>query len=246
MRLKSKEDIEKIRKSGRVLAQTHELLQKYAKPGMTTFELDELAREFIREKGGEPAFLHVPGYPASICASVNEVVIHGIPNKKILHEGDILSVDIGVILDGYYSDAAQTHAIGNISSEAQKLLKVTEECLHKAIEAAVLGNRVRDISKAVFDHAQSFGYGVVFEFVGHGVGFALHEEPQVPNYIARGPSPRLRKGMVIAIEPMINIGVPDVEVLDDDWTVVTEDGKLSAHFEHTVAVTDGKADILTL
>jgi methionyl aminopeptidase len=245
IRLKNKEEIKHIQESGRVLAETFKLLEKNVGAGITTLELDELAHDFIVSKGGKPAFLGYMDYPASICASVNHVVIHGIPNKVKLKDGDILSLDLGVDLNGFISDAACTLRIGEVTEEVDRLLKVTEECLHKGIEQAITGNRIHDISAAVYNHAIEYGFGVVHQFCGHGVGFALHEDPQVPNYISHGPNPRIKNGMVLAIEPMINLGADEVVILDDNWTVISVDNSISAHFEHTIAVVDGAPQILT-
>jgi methionyl aminopeptidase len=245
IRLKNKEDIQRIEESGRILAETFELLSKNITAGVNTLQLDTLAHDFIVSRGGTPAFLGYMDYPASICASVNHVVIHGIPNEQALKNGDILSLDMGVNLNGYISDAAYTFRVGNVSEDVDKLLSVTEECLYRGIEQAKLGNRVHDISAAVYNHATQNGYGVVTQFCGHGVGFSLHEDPQVPNYISHGPNPRIKEGMVVAIEPMINLGADEVVILDDDWTVVTVDKSISAHFEHTIAIVDGTAKILT-
>ncbi len=228
------------------MAETFQLLKANAKAGVTTQDLDALAYDYIVSKSGKPAFLGYMDYPASICASVNQVVIHGIPNKVKLADGDVLSLDLGVELNGYIADAASTLRIGEIRPEIEHLLKVTEECLYLGIEQTKTGNRIHDISAAVYDHATENGYGVVDQFCGHGVGFALHEDPQVPNYLSSGPNPRIKEGMVIAIEPMINLGGAEVVILDDNWTVVTVDQSISAHFEHTVAVVDGKPSILTV
>ncbi len=245
IQLKSIDDIKRIRDSGRILAATHKLLKDMISPGITTRELDIAAHDFITGKGAIPSFLNYQGYPASICISVNEQVIHGIPGKYRLKKGDIVSIDIGVTFKGYISDSAATYGVGNISPKAQTLLTVTKECLDKAIKAAVCGNRVRDISQAVYSHAKSYEYGVVREYCGHGTGFELHEEPQIPNYPGKGVNTRLRPGMVIAIEPMINAGTDDIFILDDNWTVVTADNSFSAHFEHTVAVLEDRTEILT-
>ena len=245
IRIKSKQDIAGIRDSGAILAATFEEIKKHIAAGMTTKDIDDIAREFVLARGAKPAELGYMGYPASICVSVNEEVIHGIPGKRVLKDGDIVSMDFCVDLKGYISDSTTTVAIGKISPEAKQLMKVTEECLYKGIDKAVAGNRVIDISRAVFVHAKKYNYGVVREYCGHGVGFDMHEEPSVPNFITRGISPKLREGMVIAIEPMIMIGSDEIEVLDDDWTVVTADNSLACHFEHTVAVHDGYAEILT-
>lgn len=245
IRLKNQTQLDGIRQSCRLLADVFSLLEPMVVPGVSTKELDEAAERAIREGGGEPAFLGYMGYPASICASINEVVIHGIPNGKRLKEGDIISIDIGIKLSGYYSDRALTLPVGRISEKKQKLMDVTLECLELGISQAVAGNRVKDISRTVFDHANSAGYGVVRDFCGHGTGIELHEEPQIPNYVGRGPNPRLKPGMVIAVEPMINQGTFAVEILDDDWTVVTADRKPSAHFEHTLAILEDRTEILT-
>lgn len=245
IRLKNEAELNKIRESCRLLAQTFTALDELISPGVTLKKLDTFAQQFIENREGVPAFLGYQGFPASICASVNDVVIHGIPDERQLDEGDILSIDMGVILDGYYSDAAYTYAIGGISEEAERLLSVTQECLRAGISAAVAGNRVKDISEAVFNVADGNGYGVVYQFCGHGTGFDLHEDPQIPNYVSRGPNPRLKPGMVIAIEPMINTGTGDIVILDDGWTVETADHGLSAHFEHTLAILEDETEILT-
>jgi len=245
IRIKSKTDIEGIRDSGAILAATFEEIKKHIAAGMTTKDIDDIAREFVLARHAKPAELGYMGYPASICVSVNEEVIHGIPGKRVLKDGDIVSMDFCVDLNGYISDSTTTVAVGNVSPEARQLMKVTEECLYRGIDKAVAGNRVLDISRAIFVHAKKYNYGVVREYCGHGVGFSMHEEPQIPNYIFRGMNPKLKEGMVIAIEPMIMIGSDEIEVLDDDWTVVTADNSLACHFEHTVAVHDGYAEILT-
>lgn len=244
-RLKSADDIARIRDSCKILAETYAELVKLVDVGISTLELDEFTRDFIQKRGGKPAFLGYQGYPASLCASVNNVVIHGIPDKKKLKEGDIISLDLGIDLKGYISDAACTVAVGPIAPQTQTLLRVTQECLSLGIEKARVGNRVSDISLAVFAHAKKNNFGVVRQFCGHGVGFSLHEDPQIPNYVGSGPNPRLKSGMVLAIEPMINIGRDEVEILDDGWTVTTVDRSLSAHFEHTVALFEDHTEILT-
>jgi methionyl aminopeptidase len=215
-------------------------------PGVTTAELDQVAEERILAAGATPAFKGYHGYPATICASINEEVIHGIPSgRRVLQESDIISIDVGVQLDGYYGDSAITLPVGQVSEEAARLLRVTEESLYKAIERVRPGARISDIGHAVQTHVEAHGFSVVREFVGHGIGQRMHEEPQVPNYGEPGRGPRLAEGMVIAIEPMVNAGKPDVKVLRDGWTAVTRDASLSAHFEHTVAVTAGDPWILT-
>ena len=250
--IKSREEIELIRKSARVANEVILAIADRIKPGMTTKELDDLARSVIRKRGARPSFLGyvIPGhppYPASICASINNVVIHGIPSKKArLREGDILSVDVGAELNGYHGDRAFTFPVGEISEEARRLLRVTREALYRGIEQARPGNRVGDISHAIQSYVESHGFSVVRDFVGHGIGREMHEEPQVPNFGRPGLGPRLRPGMVLAIEPMVNAGSPEVVVLEDGWTVVTADGSLSAHFEHTVAILSDGPEILTL
>jgi methionyl aminopeptidase len=246
IQLKTRDDVKRIKEASAILVETLELLSGLTEPGITTRELDAEACSFIKKRGGVPTFLGYQGYPASICTSVNDQVIHGIPGSYKLVAGDILSVDIGVTLNGYISDSARTFPVGNTDDDAKKLLKVTEECLYRAVSSAVTGNRIRDISNAVYSHAKSFNYGVVREYCGHGVGFQLHEEPQVPNYNNRSANTRLKDGLVIAIEPMINAGTDDIVLLSDDWTVVTADHSLSAHFEHTIAIFDDRTEILTL
>ncbi|WP_345953346.1 type I methionyl aminopeptidase [Mucilaginibacter sp. PAMB04168] len=242
---KTAEEIELIRQSALLVAKTLGEVAKIVKPGTKTIELDKLAETFIRDNGGVPAFLGFHGFPSSLCISPNDQVVHGFPGEHVLIDGDIISVDCGVILNGFYGDSAYTFAIGEVSEEAKLLLKVTKECLEKGIEKAVTGMRVGDIGYAVQNHAEKHGFGVVKELVGHGVGVKLHEKPEVPNYGKRGSGVKLEEGMVIAIEPMINAGKAGVKFWKDGWTVSTVDGKPSAHFEHTVAVRKGKADILS-
>lgn len=246
IKLKNPEQLEGIRASCRLLSALFERLPPMVRPGVSCLELDAFARRFIEAGGGRPSFLGYDGYPASLCVSINEVVIHGIPDGRILAEGDIVGLDCGIELGGYFSDAAITLPVGRIPPEAERLLSVTRECLDRAIAAIKPGARVHDVSRAVFAHATANGYGVVRQWCGHGVGFSQHEDPQVPNYVSPGPNPRLVPGMVLAIEPMVNLGTHEVRVLDDDWTVVTMDRRLSAHYEHTVAVgPDGRAEVLT-
>jgi methionyl aminopeptidase len=214
-------------------------------PGITTGELDSWAKDFIERHDGTPAFLDYMGFPASLCISVNEEVIHGIPGRRKLKQGDIVSIDLGVELGGYYSDMAATYPVGSISDELERLVRVTKESLELGLEQAVFKNRVHDISRAVYDHAVHNGYGVVREYCGHGVGYSQHEDPQIPNYVSKGPNPRLKKGMVLAIEPMINMGTERVDILVDGWTVVTEDRTPSAHWEHTIAIFEDRTEILT-
>lgn len=245
--IKSAKEIELMREAGRLLEIVHDELGKAVKPGISTWEIDHLGEQIIRSFGCTPNFLHYNGYPASICVSVNDEVVHGIPLKDhILKEGDIVSLDAGLIYQGMHSDAARTHAVGEISKEAQKLMDVTRESFFKGIEFAKAGNHLHDISNAIGAYAESFGYGVVRDLVGHGIGHALHEDPQIPNFHQKRRGIRLVPGMTLAIEPMINAGRYDVEWLDDDWTVVTEDGSLSAHYENTVLITEGEPEILTL
>jgi methionyl aminopeptidase len=235
---KSPAEVERMRAAGQLVAAVLEDLRGRVGPGVTTSELDELAETRITAAGGVPAFKGYRGYPATICASVNEQVIHGFPSSRMLVEGDILSIDVGAFLDGYCGDAAITVPVGRISEEAASLLHVTEEALYKAIERVRVGARISDIGHAVQLHVEAHGFSVVREFVGHGIGTNLHEEPQVPNYGPPGRRERLVPGMCLAIEPMVNVGGPEVRVLDDDWTAVTADGSLSAHFELSVAVTE--------
>jgi methionyl aminopeptidase len=244
--IKSSREIDTMRRSGKITGKVLGDLVRAAKPGMTTKQLDELAEKGIRELGGVPTFQGYHGYPASICASVNDEVVHGIPGDYVLREGDLLSIDIGTTYEGYVSDSAITIPIGTVSEEAAKLMRVTQECLMLGIAQMYKGKRLGDIGHAVQQHAESNGYGVVRELVGHGVGTAMHEEPQVPNYGRAGSGIELRSGLVLAIEPMITQGTYEVETLDDGWTVVTQDGKLAAHFEHTIAITDDGPKILTL
>ncbi len=234
--LKSPQEIDTIAQACRIVAMTLSYLREWVKPGISTLELDQLAEEFITRQGAKPAFKGYRGFPATLCTSVNDEVVHGIPSKKRLKEGDIIGVDCGAIVDGFYGDAAITFPVGKIAPEAQRLLEVTEESLCRGIEQAQPGNRLSDISHAVQVCAEGAGYGVVTDFVGHGIGRNLHEDPQVPNVGRPGQGPRLRKGMVLAIEPMVNMGAAGVKVLDDHWTVITRDGTLSAHFEHTIAL----------
>jgi methionyl aminopeptidase len=235
-----------MREAGRLVGEVLTELSAQVAPGVSTADLDALAEKLMVAAGGTPAFKGYHGYPASICASINDEVIHGIPSgRRLLQEGDIVSIDVGVSLDGYFGDSAITLPVGQVSEEAATLLRVTEESLHKAIERVRPGGRVSDIGHVVQRHVESYGFSVVREFVGHGIGQKMHEEPQVPNYGEPGRGPRLAEGMVIAIEPMVNAGKPAVKVLGDGWTAVTRDGSLSAHFEHTVAVTAGEPWILT-
>jgi methionyl aminopeptidase len=245
IRLKNEEQMDGIRRSCAMLSELFSHIVPMVRAGVTTAEIDEETRKFIEGRGGRPWFLNYEGYPGSVCVSVNEEVIHGIPGKRRLKEGDIVGLDCGIDLDGYYSDSAITLPVGKVSEEAERLMRVTRECLERGIAAVKPGARVHDISRAVFSHATANGYGVVRQYCGHGVGFEAHEDPQIPNYVSAGANPRLVPGMVIAIEPMINLGKGDVKVLDDDWTVVTLDKMISAHYEHTVAILPDGAEVMT-
>ena len=243
--LKTDEEIELMRVSNRLVGMTHGELSKHIRPGITTLQLDKIADEFIRDHGGVPSFLGYGGFPNSICTSVNEHVVHGIPNNAPLKEGDILSLDIGAVKNGYNGDSAYTYCVGEVSDEIKNLLRVTRESLYVGIEQAKEGNRIGDISNAIQTYCEKRGYTVVRELVGHGIGRKMHEAPEVPNYGRRGTGPLIKNGMCIAIEPMINMGSKNVVFESDGWTVRTKDRKPSAHFEHTIAVKNGKADILS-
>lgn len=245
--IKSAREIELMRAAGKILAKVHENLGKELKVGMSTWEINRLGDEIIRSYGCIPSFKDYNGYPASVCVSVNDEVVHGIPSKKrLIREGDIVSLDIGVIYKGYHSDAARTHGIGEISKEAALLIERTRQSFFEGIKYAKEGNHLHEISNAISAYAKSFGYGVVRDLVGHGIGTHLHEDPQIPNFAQRSRGVRLKAGMTLAIEPMINAGRFDVEWLDDNWTVVTQDGSLSAHYENTVLITSGEPEILSL
>ncbi len=244
--IKSEREIELMRESCRLLATVHKELEEKIRPGMSTWDIDEMGEKLIRKLGCVPNFKNYNGYPASICVSVNEEVVHGIPSRKrILQEGDIVSLDAGLIYRGYHSDAARTHGVGKISPEARKLIDVTRESFFAGIKMARAGNHLHDISNAIDAYVRPFGYGIVRDLVGHGIGTHLHEDPQIPNFrqIMRGP--KLRAGMTLAVEPMINMGRAGVEWMEDDWTVVTQDGSWSAHYENTILITDGEPEILT-
>jgi methionyl aminopeptidase len=242
---KSIEEIERIRESSLLVARTLAEVAKIIGPGVTSLELDRCAEEFIRDNGGIPAFKGYNGFPASLCISPNNQVVHGIPNSNPIKEGDIISVDCGVLKDGYYGDSAYTFAIGEVDAKVKHLLKVTKESLYKGIDAAIEGRRLQDISYEIQSYSESHGFSVVRELVGHGIGKKLHEAPEVPNFGKRGSGPKLQMGLVIAIEPMINMGKRNVVHGKDGWTITTQDGLPSAHFEHTVAIGKGKADILS-
>jgi methionyl aminopeptidase len=249
--VKTKREIDHIRESARIVAETHDLMRRHAKPGVSTLELDLIAEDYIRSRGGVPAFKGykqpgTPPFPGSICASIDEVVVHGIPSKRELKEGEILSVDVGVEKNGYFGDAATSIAIGEISEEKRRLMETTKRSLELAIEAAKAGARVGDISHAVQSRVERDGFAVVRALCGHGVGKRLHEDPSVPNYGKPGVGKRLKSGVTLAIEPMVNVGTYDVEVEEDGWTVVTADRKPSAHYEHTVVVREGGAEILSI
>ena len=243
--LKNPDQIGSMKQAGVIVAKLLDRLRAAAVPGATTQALDEIAQRTIKEMGGQAAFKGYRGFPASICTSINEEVVHGIPGKRVLQEGDIIGMDVGASVNGYYADAAITVGVGNISKEKQRLIDVTTEALNRAIKAARVGNRLSDISHAVQSYVESQGYSVVREFVGHGIGARLHEEPQVPNYGEPGMGPELKAGMAIAIEPMVNEGGPQVKVLDDGWTAVTADHKPSAHMEHTIAITENGTEVIT-
>lgn len=245
--IKSAKEIELMKEAGKILAKTHEELEKALKPGMSTLDIDRLGEKIIRSYGCIPSFKDYNGYPASICVSVNDEVVHGIPcRKRLIQEGDIVSLDAGVIYKGYHSDAARTHAIGQVSQEARQLIEVTKQSFFEGIKFAKVGNHLNDISKAIQNYAESFGYGVVRDLVGHGIGSHLHEAPEIPNFAQKRKGIKLMAGMTLAIEPMINAGRYDVVWLDDDWTVVTDDGSLSAHYENTVLITEDGPLILSM
>lgn len=243
--LKTEEEVELLRQSSLLVGKTLAQVAKLLEPGVTTNQLDVVAEEFIRDHGGVPGFKGLYGCPSTLLCSVNEAVVHGLPTDRPLENGDIVSIDCGVLMNDFYGDSAYTFSIGEISGSTKRLLKVTQECLALAIEQAVVGNRIGDIGFAVQSHAEKHGYGVVRELVGHGLGRKLHEEPEVPNFGKPGKGVKLKDGMTLAIEPMINLGVKDVKQLDDGWTIVTADGRPSAHFEHDVVVREGKAEVLS-
>jgi len=245
--IKTDKEIEYMRQAGKIVGNTLLKLEEVIKPGITTAELDKIAEEYIIKQGAKPSFKGYYGFPASICASVNEEVVHGIPsNKVILQEGDIISIDCGAMLNGYHGDAARTFPVGSISEEAMRLIEITKESFFKGVKNAVVGNKLTDISAEIQKYAESFGYSLVRDYVGHGIGKDMHEDPEVPNFGRSGRGPTLCKGMVLAIEPMVNIGKYHVRVEPNNWTVVTEDGSLSAHYENTVAILDDGPEILTL
>lgn len=245
--IKSSQEIELMREAGRILASVHQELGKNIRPGMSTMDIDRLGEEMIRSYGCIPSFKNYCGYPASICVSVNDEVVHGIPSeRRLIQEGDIVSLDAGVIYKGYHSDAARTVAVGEISEEAKLLIERTRQSFFEGMKKAVAGNHLHDISAAIGDYAESFGYGVVRDLCGHGIGNHLHEDPEIPNFKQWRRGIKLRPGMTLAVEPMINLGTPEVAWMDDEWTVVTEDGAPSAHYENTILITEGKPEILSL
>lgn len=245
--IKSPREIELMREAGRLLGQVHDELAGIIRPGISTKEIDRVCEEIIRSYGCTPNFLHYQGYPASVCVSVNEEVVHGIPREtRIIQEGDIVSLDTGLIYQGYHSDAARTHAVGEISPAARQLIEVTRQSFYEGIKMARAGRHLHDISNAIAAYVNSYGYGIVEALVGHGIGTRLHEDPQIPNFHQRRRGVKLRPGMTLAIEPMINMGTGDVDWLDDDWTVVSADDSLSAHYENTVLITEGEPEILTM
>ena len=245
--IKTSREIERMRTAGKYLEEVHERLAEHIKPGITTWELDKIGEEMIRSLGCTPNFLNYNGFPASFCISLNDEVVHGIPShSKVIQEGDLVKIDAGLIYKGYHSDAARTYAVGEVSPEARQLMDVTRQSFFEGIKQARAGNHLYDISAAIGDYAESFGYGVVRDLVGHGIGTHLHEDPQIPNFRQLKRGLRLMAGMTLAIEPMINIGRPDVVFTEDDWTVITQDGTLSAHYENTILITDGEPELLTL
>jgi methionyl aminopeptidase len=243
--LKSSRELNYMRDAGKIVAETIEELKKATKPNITTKQLDQIAEDYIIGKGATPAFKGYHGFPATICASINEQVVHGIPGLRTLEDGDIISIDVGAVINDFFGDSAVTLPVGNVQEEALRLLKITEESLYVGIENAVEGNRLSDISHSIQTFVEDHGFSVVRDYVGHGIGSNMHEEPQVPNFGKPGRGPRLKQGMTLALEPMVNMGTYDVMTLEDNWTVVTNDRKLSAHFEHTIAITDDAPEILT-
>ena len=244
--LKTKREIEIMREAGRLVAKSHELVKQYIKPGVTTKELDQIVEDFLRSQNAIPTFKGYSGFPYSICASVNEEVVHGFPSDRKLEEGDIISVDIGATFGGYVGDSAKTFFVGDVDDEKRRLVEITRQSFYEGIKFAKESYRLSDISHAIQEYVEKAGFSVVRDFVGHGVGRKMHESPQIPNFGRPGRGPRLQEGMVLAIEPMINAGTYNVKILDNDWTVVTVDGKPSAHYEHTVAITDGEPMLLTV
>jgi methionyl aminopeptidase len=243
---RNKEELAKMRRAGSVVAEMHEVTRKTARPGVSTAAIDAAARDVLERRGAQSNFLNYHGFPAVICTSPNNVIVHGIPGPHVIEEGDILSIDCGAIVEGYHGDAAFTMAIGEVSAEARRLIEVTEASLFAGIDQMTVGNRLHEIGRAVQRVAEAAGFSVVREYVGHAIGTAMHEQPQVPNYWPGSPGPTLKTGMVFAVEPMVNAGGAETRVLDDQWSVVTADGSLSAHFEHTIAVTENGPEIFTV
>ena len=244
--IRNKDELSKMRKAGKVVAEMHEATRAAIRPGVTTMELNEVAAEVLAKRGARSNFLNYHGFPAVICTSPNDMIVHGIPGDYRLKEGDIISVDCGAIIEGYHGDAAYTAGVGDVSAAAQKLMDVTERSLWAGIDQLRIGNRLHEVGRAVQTVAEAAGFSVVREYVGHAIGTEMHESPQVPNYWPGSPGPTLKEGMVFAIEPMVNVGSYETYVLDDDWSVMTSDGKLSAHFEHTIAVTDNGPEVFTV
>lgn len=244
--IKNDSALQKMREVNKIVALCHEEIKKYTKAGITTKELDQIAEDFIRSKGAEPNFLNYGGFPGSACISVNEVIIHGVPTDRKLKDGDIVSFDLGAVLNGFHGDAARTHAVGKIDSEAQRLMDITEKSFFEGLKYAKAGNRLVEMQGAIEDCIEGANFGVLRDFCGHGIGKSLHESPEIPNYRTGRKGPKLEKGMTLAVEPMVTMGSPDYYILDDEWTVVTADGKYAAHYENTFAITDGEPEILTM
>jgi methionyl aminopeptidase len=243
---RSADELAKMRRAGRVVAEIHEATRAAIRPGVTTAEINEVAADVLANRGARSNFLNYHGFPAVICTSPNDMIVHGIPGDYVVKEGDILSVDCGAILEGYHGDAAYTVGVGEISDQARRLIEVTERSLWAGIDQLVVGNRLHEVGRAIQEVAEAAGFSVVREYVGHAIGTSMHESPQVPNYWPGSPGPTLKSGMVFAVEPMVNVGTFDTYVLDDGWSVMTADGKLSAHFEHTIAVTDDGPEVFTI
>lgn len=244
--IKSDQQIEYMKRAGKVVSDTLSRIEEIIKPGITTVEIDKIAEEIILKQGAKPSFKGYSGFPASICASVNEEVVHGIPDTRILQEGDIISIDCGAMLNGYHGDAARTFGVGKISRDAAKLIQVTEDSFFQGFKQAIIGNRLTDISHEIQRYVESFGFSVVRDYVGHGIGRSIHEEPEIPNFGRPGRGPRLVRGMVLAIEPMVNMGKYNVKTLQNEWTVITDDGSLSAHYENTIVILEEGPEILTM
>jgi methionyl aminopeptidase len=244
--IRSKDELDKMRKAGRVVAEIHEVTRNAIRPGVTTMDLNNLAADVLAKRNARSNFLNYHGFPAVICTSPNDMIVHGIPGAYVLEEGDIISVDAGAIVEGYHGDAAYTAPVGEVSATAKRLLEVTERSLWAGIDQLVVGQRLYEVGRAVQQVAEAAGFSVVREYVGHAIGTEMHEDPQVPNYWPGSPGPKLKAGMVFAVEPMVNVGTYETYVLDDEWSVMTEDGELSAHFEHTIAVTENGPEVFTL